>query len=70
MASHSSKTVIYAALARRAAGDPSQHAAARRDGPGVVRLNELVTMHFGPQDVLVALSMDFEAGMPAPGQCK
>ena len=24
--------------------------------PGVVRLNELLTMHFGPQDVLVALS--------------
>ena len=28
--------------------------------PGVVRLNELLTMHFGPQDVLVALSLDFE----------
>lgn len=27
--------------------------------PGVVRLNELLTMHFGPQDVLVALSPDF-----------
>ncbi len=28
--------------------------------PGVVRLNELLTMHFGPRDVLVALSLDFE----------
>ncbi|MEJ1975621.1 MAG: cation diffusion facilitator family transporter [Acetobacteraceae bacterium] len=28
--------------------------------PGVVRLNELLTMHFGPHDVLVALSLDFE----------
>lgn len=28
--------------------------------PGVVRPNEILTMHFGPQDVLVALSMDFE----------
>ncbi|HBK06279.1 MAG TPA: cation transporter [Acetobacteraceae bacterium] len=28
--------------------------------PGVVRLNELLTMHFGPNDVLVALSLDFD----------
>jgi cation diffusion facilitator family transporter len=28
--------------------------------PGVTRLNELLTMHFGPKDVLVALSLDFE----------
>lgn len=28
--------------------------------PGVVRPNEILTMHFGPQDVLVALSLDFE----------
>ena len=28
--------------------------------PGVVRLNEALTMHFGPQDVLVALSLDFD----------
>jgi cation diffusion facilitator family transporter len=28
--------------------------------PGVVRVNELLTMHFGPQDVLVALSLDFQ----------
>lgn len=27
---------------------------------GVVRLNELLTLHFGPQDVLVTLSLDFE----------
>ncbi len=28
--------------------------------PGVTRPNEALTMHFGPQDVLVALSLDFE----------
>ena len=28
--------------------------------PGVVRPNEILSMHFGPQDVLVALSLDFE----------
>jgi cation diffusion facilitator family transporter len=28
--------------------------------PGVVRPNEILTMHFGPNDVLVALSLDFE----------
>jgi cation diffusion facilitator family transporter len=33
--------------------------------PGVVRLNEVLTMHFGPQDVLVALSLDFEDTIPA-----
>ena len=27
--------------------------------PGIVRLNELLTMHFGPKDVLVALSLGF-----------
>jgi divalent metal cation (Fe/Co/Zn/Cd) transporter len=33
--------------------------------PGVVRVNELLTMHFGPQDVLVALSLDFENAQSA-----
>lgn len=28
--------------------------------PGVMRVNELLTMHFGPNDVLVALSLDFD----------
>ena len=32
---------------------------------GVVRVNEVLTMHFGPQDVLVALSLDFEDGLSA-----
>jgi divalent metal cation (Fe/Co/Zn/Cd) transporter len=32
---------------------------------GVVRLNEALTMHFGPRDVLVALSFDFDDGLPA-----
>jgi divalent metal cation (Fe/Co/Zn/Cd) transporter len=27
--------------------------------PAVARPNEILTMHFGPQDVLVALSLDF-----------
>jgi cation diffusion facilitator family transporter len=33
--------------------------------PGVSRLNELLTMHFGPRDVLVAVSLDFEDAQPA-----
>jgi len=33
--------------------------------PGVEQLNELLTMHFGPRDVLVALSLDFEDRQPA-----
>jgi cation diffusion facilitator family transporter len=32
---------------------------------GVERVNELLTMHFGPNDILVALSLDFENGLPA-----
>jgi cation diffusion facilitator family transporter len=28
--------------------------------PGVVGINEVLTMHFGPQEVLVALSLDFD----------
>jgi cation diffusion facilitator family transporter len=28
--------------------------------PGVERTNEILTMHFGPRDVLVALSLDFQ----------
>jgi len=37
----------------------SIHALARGEA-GVTGVNELLTMHFGPQDVLVALSLDFE----------
>jgi cation diffusion facilitator family transporter len=33
--------------------------------PGITRLNELLTMHFGPRDVLVAVSLDFEDAQPA-----
>lgn len=33
--------------------------------PGVVRVNELLTMHFGPRDVLVALSVDFDDTLTA-----
>ena len=33
--------------------------------PGVERINEVLTMHFGPSDVLVALSLDFEDALPA-----
>lgn len=32
---------------------------------GVVGANEILTMHFGPQDVLVNLSLDFEDDLPA-----
>ncbi|HEY1095975.1 MAG TPA: cation transporter dimerization domain-containing protein, partial [Alphaproteobacteria bacterium] len=33
--------------------------------PGVTRPNEVLTMHFGPHDVLVALSLDFDDQLPA-----
>ena len=33
--------------------------------PGVDRVNELLTMHFGPDDVLVAMSLDFTDSLPA-----
>lgn len=33
--------------------------------PGVGRVNEILTMHFGPNDVLVALSLDFEDRLSA-----
>lgn len=36
-----------------------------RAEPGVVGLNQALTMHFGPNDVLVALSLDFEDSLPA-----
>jgi cation diffusion facilitator family transporter len=37
----------------------SLHAIAAAE-PAVVRPNEILTMHFGPEDVLVALSLDFQ----------
>jgi divalent metal cation (Fe/Co/Zn/Cd) transporter len=33
--------------------------------PGVERINEFLTMHFGPNDVLVAMSLDFQDALPA-----
>ena len=33
--------------------------------PGVVGINEIWTMHFGPQDLLVALSLDFDDAISA-----
>lgn len=36
-----------------------------RSEPGVVGLNQARTMHFGPNEVLVALSLDFDDAMPA-----
>lgn len=30
------------------------------DAPGVVGINQVLTMHFGPQEVLAALSLDFD----------
>lgn len=35
-----------------------------RSEPGVVGLNHARTMHFGPNEVLVALSLDFEDSLP------
>jgi divalent metal cation (Fe/Co/Zn/Cd) transporter len=31
----------------------------------VVGINEILTMHFGPRDLLVALSLDFDDAIPA-----
>ena len=36
-----------------------------RAEPGVVGLNQALTMHFGPNDVLVALSLDFDDALAA-----
>jgi hypothetical protein len=36
----------------------TKHAIAAAE-PAVLRPNEILTMHFGPEDVLVALSLDF-----------
>jgi cation diffusion facilitator family transporter len=33
--------------------------------PSVVQPNEILTMHFGPKDVLAALSLEFEQHLPA-----
>lgn len=33
--------------------------------PGVVATNQVLTMHFGPREVLVALSLDFDDAIPA-----
>jgi cation diffusion facilitator family transporter len=35
------------------------------EADGVLGVNELLTMHFGPQNVLVALSLDFRDELPA-----
>lgn len=36
-----------------------------RAEPGVIGLNQALTMHFGPNEVLAALSLDFEDTLPA-----
>lgn len=36
-----------------------------RAEPGVAGLNQAMTMHFGPADIFVALSLDFEDALPA-----
>ncbi len=33
--------------------------------PGVERINELLTMHFGPQEILLNMSLDFDDGLSA-----
>ncbi|HEV7718731.1 MAG TPA: cation diffusion facilitator family transporter [Arsenicitalea sp.] len=50
------------------AADPETRAGIERivkAEPGVERLNEALTMHFGPSDVLVALSLDFRDTLTA-----
>ena len=36
-----------------------------RSAPGVHRINEVLTMHFGPEQVLAALSLDFDDSISA-----
>jgi len=50
------------------AADPLVRAGLREiasDRPGVRGVNEVLTMHFGPRDVLAAISLDFDDGLPA-----
>ena len=50
------------------AADPATRAGLRRiavSAPGVVGVNEVLTMHFGPRDILAALSLDFDDGLQA-----
>ena len=50
------------------AADPIVRAGLRgiaSDSPGVHGVNEVLTMHFGPRDVLAAISLDFDDGLPA-----
>ena len=50
------------------AADPAVRAGLRdiaSSSPGVHGVNEVLTMHFGPQDVLAAISLDFDDGLPA-----
>lgn len=50
------------------AADPVTRAGLRRiaaSSPGVVGVNEVLTMHFGPVDVLAVLSLDFENALTA-----
>jgi cation diffusion facilitator family transporter len=50
------------------AADPVTRAGLRRiaaSNPGVVAVNEVLTMHFGPVDVLAVLSLDFENALTA-----
>ena len=50
------------------AADPATRTGLRRiaaSNPGVVAVNEVLTMHFGPVDVLAVLSLDFENALTA-----
>jgi len=55
-------------LGQRAAPTPPPRAgiaAIARSEPGVEGLNDLRTMHFGPNEILVALSLDFDDRLSA-----
>jgi len=50
------------------AADPAVRAGLRdivAGSPGVHGVNEVLTMHFGPRDVLAAISLDFDDTLPA-----
>lgn len=67
MAASASKKVIYAALAGNMLIGESASGATVAEldkiagtTDGIIAVNETLTMHFGPQDVLFNLSVDFD----------
>jgi cation diffusion facilitator family transporter len=61
-------SLVIAGILTGEAAQPETRAGIERIASGtagVVGINEILTMHFGPREVLVALSLDFDDGIPA-----